>query len=467
MSTPLPLGFVVQLNQRTRIKDGGLALIGGSPTRVLYMKPAAVELIVNGRVTVTDEVSAYLADRLLETGIADPVVEALADILPSGVTYVVPVRDRPKALDRLLASIPRGAKVIVVDDASVHPDVIVRLAERHGAEIVPLPKNLGAAGARNAGMARVSTEFVAFVDSDVVLPADSIPLMLRHFVDPRVAMVAPRVVGMGGTERASWINRYEDALSSLDLGRHPAIVRPRALVSWVSGTTLLCRTSQLGPGFTADMRSGEDVDLVWRLAEEGYRVRYEPAATVLHEHRSTVRAWMRRKAFYGTGAFKLGERHPNSIAPVILPPWGVVLILALLAQRRWSVPVALTISVVTVLHISTKLRRSAHPIRLATELTANGAVASLVQLMALLLRHWWPAAAVAALFSQRLRRAIAVAHIADTAIEYARTGARLDPIRFGIARRLDDLAYGAGVWFSVVKGRSIRALLPNIRRSSD
>ena len=54
----------------------------------------------------------------------------------------------------------------------------------------------------------------------------------------------------------------------------------------------------------------------------------------------------------------------------------------------------------------------------------------------------------------------------DAALEYRRTRPDLDPIRFGIARRLDDLAYGGGVWFSALKGRSLRALLPIIRRRS-
>jgi len=40
----------------------------------------------------------------------------------------------------------------------------------------------------------------------------------------------------------------------------------------------------------------------------------------------------------------------------------------------------------------------------------------------------------------------------------------LDPVRFAIARRLDDLAYGYGVWRSAIRGRSLAALLPDLRR---
>ncbi|MEU8865762.1 hypothetical protein [Streptomyces umbrinus] len=49
--------------------------------------------------------------------------------------------------------------------------------------------------------------------------------------------------------------------------------------------------------------------------------------------------------------------------------------------------------------------------------------------------------------------------------KYRRDRAPLDPVRYGIARRLDDLAYGAGVWLSALKRRSTTALRPRIVRT--
>ncbi len=448
------------------MSDGGRALIGGAPIRVLYLKPAAAELFEGRDLRVRDRPSQVLADRLVDAGIADPVVETLPEGDLSEVTYVIPVRDRPESLDRLLGALGAGASVIVVDDASRDVDRQRAVVERHGARFLPLPENVGPAEARNAGLREVTTEFVAFVDSDVVAHPDAVATLIRHFADPRVALVAPRVRGLVDDDGrgANWIGRYEEARSSLDLGDGPAIVRQRATVSWVSSTFLVGRVALLEAGFTAGMRVGEDVDLVWNLADRGLRVRYEPAAAVFHEHRTTTGAWLARKAFYGTGAHPLAVRHPYDIAPAVLAPWSAAVVAALLAQRRWSVPVALGISAFTAWRLSRKLGRSEHPLRVAAGLTANGLVASLVQATALLLRHWWPAVLVGCLFSARLRRAVVVAHLVDVAIEQVRTRARLDPVRFGLARRLDDLAYGAGVWVSAVRGRSWRALLPDVRR---
>ncbi|GAA4372917.1 mycofactocin biosynthesis glycosyltransferase MftF [Agromyces bauzanensis] len=463
MTARLPDGFVVRLNRHTRVIDDGAVLVGGSPTRISRLKPLARRAIRGRTMTVTDASSRALADHLLATGMADPVVDALPAADLALATVVIPVRDRPRQLDRLLDGLGGALHVIVVDDDSVDRAAVAAVAARHGAELLPLAENVGPAGARNAGLARVTTPFVVFIDSDVVVEPAAIETMLRHFADPGLVTVAPRVLGLE-RGRPNWITRYEDARSSLDLGEDSSSVRPRSPVTWVSSTCLVARVDALGRGFDESMRVGEDVDLVWRLVDEGRRVRFEPAASVRHEHRSTLLAWMGRKAFYGTGAHPLAVRHPDDIAPVVLAPWGAGFLVALMAQRRWSLPVAAAIAGVTIVRIGRRAVGVRHPYRLAGRLTGYGAIAALTQGFALLLRHWWPLAAIGCLVSRRVRRAVLVATLADTVIEYARTKPRLDPVRFAVARRLDDAAYGAGVWWSAIRARSPKALLPDLRR---
>lgn len=463
MTAGLPNGFVVRLNRHTRVVDGGVVLVGGSPTRISRLKRPALGLLRDGELTVTDAPSRALAEHLVATGMADPVVQRLPPVDLALATVVIPVRDRPGQLDRLLAGLGGAVPVIVVDDASADADAIAAVAVAHGARFVGLAENLGPAGARNAGLAEVRTPFVVFVDSDVVVDPSAIALMLRHFADPALAMVAPRVLGLEQA-RPNWITCYEDARSSLDLGEESSSVRPRSPVTWVSSTCLVARVALLGAGFDASMRVGEDVDLVWRLVDAGHRVRFEPAAEVRHEHRTTLRTWLGRKFFYGTGAQPLAERHPDDIAPVVLPPWAAATLVSLVAQRRWSVPVAAVVAVVTALRIGRRATAVQRPYRLAARLTGNGLIAAIAQGFALLLRHWWPLTAIGCVVSRRVRRATLVAALADTAWEYTSTRPRLDPVRFAVARRLDDAAYGAGVWWSAIRARSVRALLPDLRR---
>lgn len=132
-------------------------------------------------------------------------------------------------------------------------------------------------------------------------------------------------------------------------------------------------------------------------------------------------------------------------------------------------PVAGGLAAVATVRNAQKLKGIAHPLPHAARLTALGSLASLTQGTALLTRHWWPLTVVGCLVSRRLRRATAVAAVTDVALETLGRGpepTRLDPVRYAVARRLDDLAYGSGVWLSALKGRSTAALRPRIVRAA-
>ncbi len=416
--------------------------------------------------TVRDPATALLAERLIQLGMADPVIEELAPF-EAEWTLVVPVRDRPAQLDRLLESVENGRAIVVVDDASRRPGLIADVAARHGARLITLTENVGPGAARNAGLATVTTPYVVFADSDIVLSPDTVPVLLKHFWDPKVAMAVPRIAGLATDSSDNWIGRYEKSKSSLDLGDRPAAVRPRSPVSWASTACVVAKVDALGSAFDEALRIGEDVDLGWRIVDAGWRIRYEPAIEAWHEHRTRFWDWWSRKAVYGTAASPLGARHPDAIAPAIFAPWSAAVIIALVAQRRWSVPVALGIAGLTAVRISRRLGRVEHSLTWASWLTGNGALAALSQTSALLLRHWWPLTVMGMFASRRVRRAVAVAAIADVVVDYVRPGTiDLDPVRYGIARRLDDLAYGAGVWFAAIRARSFVSLMPRLTTGS-
>src|SRR4051794_33970554 len=118
----LPDGFVVRLSPTVRRRPDG-ALLGGSPLRLVRLAARAQGLLVGDRLVVRDATTAELAGRLLDAGLAAPGQPARR---PDDVTVVIPVKDRPLALARLLAALgadPATAPlpVIVVDDGSVPP----------------------------------------------------------------------------------------------------------------------------------------------------------------------------------------------------------------------------------------------------------------------------------------------------------------------------------------------------------
>ena len=451
----LPYGFTIRLGDDVRAYDRGRTLFGGSPARLVYLKPVAQALLADRGLTVVDHTTAGLARLLLDRGLAEPVpAEGPAPEYDArAITVVIPVKDRTPEVARLLASLPGRARVIVVDDGSADPEELARVVRAAGAVVLRHPFSRGPSAARNTGLRAVSTPLVAFVDSDVVPRPGWLDILIGHLADPTVGIVAPRIAALDVGDDGV-IARYEAACSSLDLGSTPALVSARSRVSYVPSACLVGRVEAFGAGFDEAMQVAEDVDLVWRATAAGWRVRYEPASVVEHEHRTGSGSWLRRKAFYGTGAAPLAQRHPGAVAPVVLSPWTAVVVTALVSQRRWSAPLAAGVTAGAIWRLAGQLRQSDHPVYAASRLAPYGVVSAAWQCSAAATRHWWPVAVPAAIASRRVRRLVLAASVVDGLVAWRRTRPELDPVRFVLLRRADDLAYGAGLWWGALKHRT-------------
>lgn len=431
-------------------------LLGGAPLRVLRLRPAALQLFSGDRLTVRDAVTDRLASRLLDANLADPVVEVFG-VDASELTVVIPVRDRPAQLARALVSL-RGLTCIVVDDASVDSAAIAEVSAAYSASVVVLPHNVGPAGARNAGLARVATPYVAFVDSDVAVSPEALLRLTRHFADPQVALVGPLVRARSLSDSPRWFERYDEIASSLSRGAVGGSVRPGTALGWLPSACLVGRTGVLADlPFAAEMRVGEDVDLVWRLVDAGYVVRYDPSQSAEHDTRETLGAWLRQNFSYGTSAADLAARHGAKGAPAVMSVSMALAAGALLLRRRWSAPLAAAAAAASGRRVAQTLPDLPRRPALLARLVARGLGWALRQQSGLLLRHWWPLALVGAVVSRSVRRALVSALVIDYVVWRAEHGrAPYSPL----ARRLDDLAYGAGLWTGAWRRRSVASLLP-------
>ncbi len=245
---------------------------------------------------------------------------------------------------------------------------------------------------------------------------------------------------------------------SLDLGDEQSLVRPGSTVSWLPTACLVVRRDLVGDGFDESLRVAEDVDFVWRLVAAGGRVRYDATFEVRHDSRGTLAAWLGRKVYYGTGGALLAQRHGDLVAPAVMSPVFAVAAVALLAQRRWSVPVVLACTTVTAIRIRKSLPMDEGATEETTRLASRGLTSVVAQTAQLILRHWLPVTLLALPFSRRARRALVAAAVVDAVLtpRPPTTG----PVSFFLARRLDDAAYGTGLWLGALRARSVRCLLP-------
>jgi mycofactocin system glycosyltransferase len=466
--TRLPDGFAVQVDRRVRVLGQGATLLGGSPTRLLRLAPAAQDMLADGRLKVRDAVSAELARTLLDATVAHP--------RPAGgpshrdVTVVIPVRDNAYGLQRLLASL-HGLRIIVVDDGSSTPIEHDDFAGAHtGIEVLHHVQSKGPAAARNTGLAACKTGFVAFLDSDVVPRRGWLEALLGHFCDPTVALVAPRIVGMAQTDHL--VARYEAVRSSLDLGQREAPVIPYSSVSYVPSAAIICRTSTLRDigGFDETLRSGEDVDLCWRLVEAGARLRYEPIAQVAHDHRTELRDWIARKAFYGGSAAALSVRHPDKIAPLMISGWALTAWILMAIGSSFGYLASLFVAALTGRRIAKTMQCADTQIWDVLLVAARGLWSAALQLASAICRHYWPVALLAAVAFRPCRRVVLIAAVVDGVVDWASRRQSADEdarpiglVTYMLLKRLDDLAYGLGLWYGVVRERNIGPLKPQIR----
>jgi N-acetylglucosaminyl-diphospho-decaprenol L-rhamnosyltransferase len=193
-----------------------------------------------------------------------------------------------------------GVEVIVVDNAST--DGSVETIADLPLTIIERTTNDGFATGCNAGWRVGTAPFVLFLNPDATIDASSLHRLvdvLEH--DERVGAVAPRVEHPDGSlvhslrrfprlrstyARALFLHRLWPRASWTDeLVRDEAQYVDPSEPEWASGACLLLRRSALvsvegwDEGF---FLYGEDIDLCRRLREAGWRLRFEPAANVVH-----------------------------------------------------------------------------------------------------------------------------------------------------------------------------------------
>lgn len=454
---PLPVGFGVELDSWTRQLTAEL-WFGGSPVRIARLTPAgqaAWRELEPG--LVTSRATGVLARYLTDAGLAHPVPPPprAAPV----VTVIVPVRDRADLLGRCLTALGSDHQVIVVDDASRDPAAVAEVAARHGANLIRRDINGGPGAARNTGLAEATSELVAFADSDCEPPPDWISRLSAHFADPLVAVAAPRITGRAGKTTAG---RYTESNGALDLGGRPGRVMPKSAISYVPTAAVLVRREALDcHRFDESLRVGEDVDLIWRLHEAGWRIRYDPSVEIAHHEPATWAELLARRYRYGTSAAALARRHPGDVIHLALQPWPALTVAALLARRPALAAAAFAGALASTGYW---LRRADVPRAGLTKATAAATRQTWLGLGRYGTQFAVPLLAVGVAASGRWPRRAAIASLllGPPLTAWAEGPRTLDPATFTLGRIADDIAYGLGVWSGCANARTIAPIRPLI-----
>jgi GT2 family glycosyltransferase len=220
-------------------------------------------------------------------------------------------------LERFLPAVIKfsgNARIIVADNAS-SDDSVAFLTQKHPAvEIIVLPENYGFAGGYNKALAQIDSEYFVLLNSDVEVTENWLqPMFDLLESDKNIAACQPKIKDWNRQnenyfEYAGAAGGYIDRLGfpfcrgrvfdalEVDNGQYDNIQE----IFWASGACLFIRASNykeiggLDEFFFAHM---EEIDLCWRIKNQGFKIMFTPLSTVYHVGGGTLDKSKPQKTF--------------------------------------------------------------------------------------------------------------------------------------------------------------------------
>jgi GT2 family glycosyltransferase len=165
-------------------------------------------------------------------------------------------------------------------------------------EISRLPENVGTSAAKNAAAALVESDYLLFVDSDVVLRPEWLEYGIAFMENSNAGMVAGKIVPVTGS---SLLRRWR--LQFLETNVHRSGLSEPESENWLNGHALLVRRAVFDDvgGFDPRFRScGDDPDLSQRIVTSGRPLFFLPQL-VAECHEPASLEYLARKSVRNLG----------------------------------------------------------------------------------------------------------------------------------------------------------------------
>lgn len=198
------------------------------------------------------------------------------------ISVIVPVYNGGEALRQCLRALSSSAyqeyELIVVDDCS--NDLSAEIARDEGAVVMKTDKQSGPAACRNLGAESAKGEVLLFIDADVLARKETLSRVAMDFLEqPDTAAV----FGSYDTEPAqqNFLSQYKNLLHHFVHQSSEAV----ASTFW-AGCGAIRREIFFSVGGFDSRRyprpSIEDIELGYRLCEQGYRIHLDKGLEVKH-----------------------------------------------------------------------------------------------------------------------------------------------------------------------------------------
>jgi len=232
-------------------------------------------------------------------------------------SIIIPVYNRPKEIDELLESLTKqdfsdDFEFLIIEDGSTEKcgSIIEKYTNLLDLKYF-FKENSGAGASRNFGMQKALGNYFIILDSDVIVPKQYLSEVKKalenNFTD---AFGGPDAAHKSFTALQKAINYSMTSVLTTGgiRGKKQAVgkFQPRSFNLGLSK-----KAFEKTKGFSK-MKNGEDIDLTFRLWENGFETQLIENAFVYHKRRSSIKQFFKQTFGFGTARPILNRKYPQT-----------------------------------------------------------------------------------------------------------------------------------------------------------
>ncbi len=188
------------------------------------------------------------------------------------------------------------AKIYIADNGSTDESVTY-IKEQTTVELIQLDKNYGFTGGYNKALQQIDADYFLLLNSDVAPCKNWLPPLLKSMeINPEAAICVPKIKSYRAPEyfeyagaAGGYIDKYGFPFCKGRIFNHLEKDNGQydisADIMWASGAALMIRSNLFleSGGFDEDFFAHmEEIDLCWRLKNQGWKIKYVHNSEVNH-----------------------------------------------------------------------------------------------------------------------------------------------------------------------------------------
>ena len=211
------------------------------------------------------------------------------------LSIIIPAKNEEKFIGDCLNSLVDSLSVwggsyeiFLVDNGST--DTTINIAGIRGCKILEAPEAT-ISRLRNIGGEHAKGDILVFLDADCLVAPQWAALCLQKFDNQHIAIVGTRAVSH--PENATWVEKSWSMLMVSSTARE-------GFVDWIGTSNLFIRKDVFlaVSGFDESLRTAEDVNICYRVAEKGYLIFQDKSVDTIHLRESKTLTELYRREYW-------------------------------------------------------------------------------------------------------------------------------------------------------------------------